>query len=187
MAVKFVSRPFFLTVLFFNLARSRFRFVFLSLTPLISLVTTISPNSFPQPSFPNQDHYGQTSPFCNPDANTSCISCYNHSTKPVRRTAVATDVKTVPHSVLYSGRSILQVLDLLRFIPHWSSARFLVLHDRPFFMADKDLCRIESLAFWVAFTGSVHEGHSLSTKSQVRSNRFLSFSCFALRTVLYGI
>ena len=147
MAVKFVSRPFSLTILFFNLARSRFRFVFLSLTFPISEVTPISPSPVPQPSFPNQDRYGQTSPFCNPDANTSCISCYNHSTKSVRRTAAATDLTTVPHSVLYSRRSLLQVMDLLRFIPHWASARFLVLYDRPFFMADKDLCRIENLAF----------------------------------------
>jgi hypothetical protein len=78
-------------------------------------------------------------------------------------------------------------MDLLRFIPLRASARFLVLYDRPFFMADKDLCQLKTLAFRVALTGSVHEGHSLSTKSQVRFNRFLSFSCFALRTVLYGV
>ena len=65
----------------------------------------------------------------------------------VRRTSSATDLKTVPHSVLYSRRSLLQIMDLLRFITHRSSARFLVLYDRPFFMAYKDLCRIENLAF----------------------------------------
>ena len=78
-------------------------------------------------------------------------------------------------------------MDLLRFIPHRASARFLVLYDRPFFMAYKSLCRIESLAFRVALTESVHEGLSLSTKFQVRFNRFLSFSCFALRTFLHGV
>ena len=54
-------------------------------------------------------------------------------------------------------------------------------------MTYKDLCQIKTLAFRVAFTGSVHEILSLSEKSQGRFNRSLPFSCFALRTVLYGI
>ena len=54
-------------------------------------------------------------------------------------------------------------------------------------MVYKDLCQIKTLAFRVAFTGSVHENLSLFTKSQGRFNRSLPFSCFVLRTVLHGI
>jgi hypothetical protein len=54
-------------------------------------------------------------------------------------------------------------------------------------MAYKGLCRIKSLDFRVAFTGSVHEILSFFNKSQGRFNRSLPFSCFVLRTVLYGM
>ena len=66
-------------------------------------------------------------------------------------------------------------------------SRFLVLHSGLFFMAHKDLCQIKTLAFRVAFTGSVPERLSFFTESQVRFNRSLPFSCFAQRTVRYGI
>ena len=65
--------------------------------------------------------------------------------------------------------------------------RFLVLHSGPFFMGYRGLCQLKNIAFGVAFTRAAPENLSLSTKSQGRFNRFLSFSCFAQRTVLYGI
>ena len=41
---------------------------------------------------------------------------------------------------------------LLRSAHHRTSARYLVLHPEPFFMAYKSLCRIESLVFPVPFS-----------------------------------
>ena len=54
-------------------------------------------------------------------------------------------------------------------------------------MGYKGLCQLKNIAFGVAFTRAAPENLSLSTKSQGRFNRFLSFSCFALRTVLHGV
>lgn len=87
--------------------------------------------------------------------------------------------------VLYYRCIRLFIESLQRSAHYRASVRFLVLHSGLFFMAYKDLCRIKSLAFRVAFTGSVHEILSFFTKSQVRFNRSLPFSCFVLSTVLY--
>jgi hypothetical protein len=46
---------------------------------------------------------------------------------------------------------------------------------------------IKKYCFWGGFTRAAPENLSLFTKSQGRFNRFLSFSCFAQRTVLYGV
>ena len=89
--------------------------------------------------------------------------------------------------VLYYRCIRLFIESLQRLAHYRASVRFLVLHSGPFFMAYKSLCRIKTLAFRVAFTGSVHLNLSLSTKSQGRFNRSLPFSCFVLRTVLIGI